>query len=269
MCKAIHVVFGDASMAMINNYLRSFELESECTVIRFRESFAEGSIYRLDTDEGVEKRYKWLKHLECNSLSVHIELFEPKNIIDIHKEIRDISCDSKVIVWHGNNCSDQIGLRYLCSVLCTDKLFEINFKKAFENHMMEGDWCSLSLAFCDINEVKKLHNTNTLMSKERRNQLTKEWKLLRKRTDKLRVLRDGEIFCVAEDYFDELIIENCTYDYQNAGNVIGIAMMESGQHIGDIFFRYRMKYLIENDIIDYKGDLRDMLMLEVKKKEIV
>lgn len=69
---------------------------------------------------------------------------------------------------------------------------------------------------------------------------------------------------VDESYYDNEILENCTFNFKMAARVIGATMGKSAQVVGDTYIDHRVRKLIENGRIEYRGRLKTMRDFEIR-----
>lgn len=84
------------------------------------------------------------------------------------------------------------------------------------------------------------------------------WRRLRGEAGLLRIVEQGALRTVSEDYFDPLLLDRCLRDWEKWSRVVGRAMidaMEEGHHIGDSFFIWRLRDLVERGRMECRGDL--------------
>jgi hypothetical protein len=84
------------------------------------------------------------------------------------------------------------------------------------------------------------------------------WRRLRGEGGMLRIVEQGALRTVAEDYFDHLLLKHCSGDWRKWSRVVGYAMidaMEQGHHTGDAFCLWRLRDLVERKRIECRGEL--------------
>ena len=112
--KIIHIAFGDSAYGSLKSVLQKSNEHQNEQIICINEDFSIGPIYKLETHEGMQQRKQWLKDLLIKtgpaSEQDYLDWIEAvlQNNVQVANEIPN---DSKVILWHGYNTSDEIGLR--------------------------------------------------------------------------------------------------------------------------------------------------------------
>ena len=107
---------------------------------------------------------------------------------------------------------------------------------------------------------------------QKRIQLQREWEELAQSKDVLRLWKDGRVTGVPEDYYDALILktidhlhaEQGTNDFIKTGEVIGTAMQDMDEMVGDFYLEYRIRHLLYNGALELKGIPRSMRHYGVK-----
>lgn len=94
--------------------------------------------------------------------------------------------------------------------------------------------------------------------------LINDWEKWSQTKDVLRVLLNGEIVAVSEDYYDMSILEKTQKEYQNASRVVGDVMGKSEQCIGDTYLAFRVYQLIQQGKLNYKGALDFLSKFEIR-----
>jgi hypothetical protein len=101
-----------------------------------------------------------------------------------------------------------------------------------------------------------------------------EWKQLSESRDVLRIWSNSEIKSVAEDYFDDYIIDTArklqvernNNDFIKAGRLIGTVLEHLNQLVGDFYLEYRLRHLIGSGVFLVEGPLEAMRSYSVRLK---
>lgn len=260
----IHIVFGDSAAGILKYFLGENETEFSGNLICFREDFAVGPICEIDTKDGFEKRMEWFKVVFQKT--GQIEWFEEysRGVRDSYERIGSILKGSKIVVWHGENASDQVGLRYVCSLLDENDMYEIEVSKAYTVSRGEHGYIPISLAEIAPEDIGGIISQVRKLESEKHSRLKAEWESLRESEENLRILSGEKIFEVNEEYYDDEILSSCTFNFKKAARVIGRTMGNSDQMIGDLYVDYRLRRLIEDKKVEYRGNLQSMRDFEVR-----
>lgn len=107
--------------------------------------------------------------------------------------------------------------------------------------------------------MKKINET-------RKSFYAEEWERLKKDQKLNRILKDDKVISAEEDYYDQSILNNCTSEYQNTARVVGETMGQQETTIGDYYLLYRVHVLINQNLLEWQGNLKAMRDLEIRKK---
>ncbi|MFJ8415504.1 DUF1835 domain-containing protein [Bacillus paramycoides] len=273
----IHIVFGDSACGNLKSaFSKSNEYKNE-QIICINEDFSVGPIYKLETNEGIQERKQWLKEVLTKTGSIldkdYIEWIETTLNKNSHISAK-VPTDSKVIIWHGENVSDEIGLRFVASLLQNKNIqFEEVNVTEYSRHI---EYKVPDLQNKEIPHVIKSLGTmppeltlDALQKKKNMSHLTIEslindWEKWSQTKDVLRILLNGELVAVSEDYYDMSILEKTQKEYQKASYVVGDVMGESDQCIGDTYLAFRVYQLIQQGKLNYQGELGFIRKFKIK-----
>jgi uncharacterized protein DUF1835/uncharacterized protein DUF3658 len=264
LSKFVHIVFGDSAAGTLNYFFQNNENEYNGKIINFREDASIGPIYEIDTEDGLKKRIEWFKkifkEISANDYFEDIE----KGFLNMYKSIKNIKRDSKIVIWHGENTGDQVGFRYLCSILKNRELYEVNVSESYIRDYNNNRYNPRTLAEYAPEEIYNVILTIKKLRKEKYNDLTNDWDVLRTSKEKLRILKNNEIIEVDENYYDNDILSHCTFNFNNAAKIVGITMGNSHHLVGDTYLDYRVRKLIDSGKLEYKGNFKNLRDFEIK-----
>lgn len=268
MKKIVHIVFGHSARGTLRYFFSSNENQLDGEVLGLMDDYSIGPIYQIDTEEGLGKRIEWiLKILSEVCFYDDYPVEAVQRDFKGYENIRNIPEDSKVVIWHGENTSDQTGLRFLMSILKNQELYEINVSESSIKNNYGHEYILVSLAQCSPESIHMLIPKIKKMETFKRSNLISEWEALRNTKDTLRILKSNSIMGVDESYYDDALLSNCTNEFKTAPRVIGAVMGESEQFVGDTYLDYRVRKLIENGCLEYRGILTAMRFFEIRLKE--
>lgn len=260
MSKFVHIVFGDCAVGTLKYFFQNNQNEFNGEIINFREEHSIGPIYEIDTEIGLRKRIEWFeKMIKEISVYDHFKNIE-KEFIDTYEIIKNIEPDSKIVIWYGENTANQVGLRYLNSLLRNKELYEVNVSESYNINRYKPR----AFGECAPEEIDHLILTMKKLEKEKCNRLMSDWEVLRTSKEKLRILKNDKIIGVDESYYDHEILSNCTFNFKKSVSVIGSTMGKSAQLVGDTYLDYRVRKLIESGKIEYRGKLENMRDFEIR-----
>lgn len=264
MSKFVHIVFGDSAAGTLNYFFQNNKNEFKGEIINFREDASIGPIYKIDTEDGLKKRIEWfkeiLKEIYVNNYFKDTE----KDFTDMYKNIKNIEQGSKIVIWHGENSIDQVGFRCLNFILRDKELYEVNVSESYIRDYNNNRYNPRALAEYAPEEIYNVILTIKKLEKEKCNKLINDWEVLRTSKEKLRILKNNEIIEVAENYYDNDILSHCTSNFNNAAKVVGITMGNSHHLVGDTYLDYRVRKLIQNRKLEYKGNFKNLRDFEIR-----
>ena len=266
MDKFIHIVFGDSAAGVLRHFLNKGESEFDGNIMNFRDDFSLGPLYEIDTEEGLKRRLEWFKRIF--EKTGELDWFEEaaRGIVDAYRKVILLGQGANIIVWHGENASNQAGLRYLSSVLDEKDMYELDVSKACRAVRGENEYIPRSLAEISPEEIGDIISHVKKVEMEKHAVLKDEWESLRKSLENLRILREEGIVGVNDEYYDDEILSSCTFNFKKAARVIGEAMGKSEQLIGDMYIDYRLRALIESKKIECRGTLKSMRDFDMRVK---
>jgi len=273
-----HICFGLSAYGTLRSVFRKQNLLQTESIICIEDDFAVGPLHQLETATGMNERIEWI-----HSFFERVEAISPEDLTTVKAYLlRNLSFPaqipdgSNVILWHGQNASDSIGIRYVVSMLRDKSLsFETIDITAFSVHCdykvrnIDGNEVSYVLKsvgalppklVMDAYQVKKNMPAPLVQS------LILEWETWSQSDRTLRVYKQGEVLEVSEDYYDASILEHASKEFQKATRVIGTVMGESDQCIGDMYLTYRVHELIKQGLLQYQGELMPLRRLEIRLK---
>lgn len=229
----LEVCFGDSCAGSLKTALRTSDLANLTHLLDLGKISGDLRLARRDFLDkcfyGLSKRMR--RKLE-------------KDFFDNIDRIINATKDGQTIrIWHADAASDECGLLLLASIL---KDYDC---KIVEVHVHD----TVSVAMLGCLEIADNCDAWTKpIAKDRLEQLDRQWQRLKAEDGELRILENGEIKTVEEDYFDDFILQ-CVPSQGTisrrtlVGNVLG----SSKHYLHDDFVDYRIEALIEkNEIID-------------------
>lgn len=262
-----HISFGDSAYENLKYAFQQRDAYKNEKVICMNEDFSIGPIYKLESTEGMQERKQWLREVLTTigpaSDTDYLEWIE--TTLNKNSQIsEEVPSDSKVILWHGENASDAIGLRFVVSLLqnkniqfeevnVTDYSHHIDYKvrDLLNNdipHVLRSLGEMPSELILDALQMKKE------MSQTQIQAFIQDWQELSQNKSVLRILLNGQITTVSEDYYDASILENTSNEYQRAVRIVGKVMGESDQRVGDTYLTFRVHQLIQQGKLNYQEE---------------
>ncbi|WP_377864672.1 DUF1835 domain-containing protein [Bacillus sp. R86525] len=266
-----HITFGDSAYGNLKYvFQKNNEYKNE-KVICINEDFSIGPIYKLESTKGIQERKQWLKEVlttigptsEIDYLDwIETTLKQNPQIVE------EIPSGSKVILWHGENVSDAIGLRFVLSLLQNKNIHfeEVNvtdFSHHIEYKVQDLQDKEIPYVLKSLREMPSELILEALQMKKELSQvqvhsLIQDWEKWSQTNGVLRIIEDGQITTVSEDYYDVSILENTSNEYQRVSRIVGEVMGKNEQRIGDTYLTFRVHQLIQQGKLNYQGDQAKM-----------
>ncbi|WIV21295.1 DUF3658 domain-containing protein [Paenibacillus polygoni] len=182
--------------------------------------------------------------------------------------VQQIPQHAQIVIWGGDSAYETIGSRYVQYLL-----------KEYKNEIMEINAVAICERKYNIPEqspyyrhtgeivpeklVEVFHVLERIypLTTEQRNKHEQEWLVYAESKQVLRFWNDGEVDTVEENVLDEYLLHTVS-KLQNRSNadgfikaarVVGEAMGYLEQYIGDAFFEYRLRSLINESKLEVSG----------------
>ncbi|WMX55389.1 DUF1835 domain-containing protein [Peribacillus sp. R9-11] len=273
----VHICFGDSAYGSLKNIFQKSNEHQNQQIICINEDFSIGPIYKLESIEGLHERKQWLKEVLTKtgptSDTDYLDWIE--TILKSNSRIAiEVPSNSRVILWHGDNTSDEIGLRFVLFLLQNKHIqFEEVDVTEYSHHIeykvrdlqdKEISYVIRSLGEMPPKLISDALQMKKSMSHIKIKDLISDWKKWSQTKDVLRILLDGKLVAVSEDYYDGSILKNISNEYQSAARVVGEVMGESNQCIGDTYLAFRIYQLIQQQKLSYQGNLGSLGKLKIR-----
>ncbi len=255
--KNIHIVNGNSAAGALKFVLKKDIKHSTNIVYCFNDFLSIGPLFQIKSKIGQQKRKTYL-----SKLIYKIDSDYPSNEIinDISKFINfNFSDYDNITVWHGNNAPEMILKLLCCKIIENKNLYEVDISK-----LQTEERIPRAVGECTSENIKFLLNSSNKISQEDYIKSNEKWNQISSSKSKLRRYDFGNIENVPENFYDQLIIEQCTNEFTLALKIVGIVLGKSDQLIGYTFLTYRLLYLIEANSLKYYGDLNNIKTLLVK-----
>lgn len=159
--------------------------------------------------------------------------------------IKAAKLDKEIRIWYANNSSDKCGLYHLIHALqgvdCKIFVVEMPSNIGFRDPSWEKAWGE-----ADPKDFSACLHLAREISCEERDAMSQKWQRLEEENAMLRVMIDGEITSVPEDYLDDIILSNAPdgVDFK-AGNMVGYTLGRSAHYITCGYAEWRTEELIK------------------------
>ncbi|MGG7163278.1 DUF1835 domain-containing protein [Clostridium ihumii] len=265
MNKIIHICFSQSSRGSLKYAINKKIIEGE-KVISLYDNISEGPIeHYID----VEKRINWFKETIIKDEYYYEDINElRKNYIEFENEISKIKDNDIIYFWHGQNAIEICGLMYTLELL-NDKwknvyLINVSDRPIEVKYGIYIPRCTSEIMPEKFGEYIKI---NRNIDEDRYVKLSTQWKSLKKENSNLRILKEGKVENVNEDYFDTFILKYTPKEFKKSARIIGEVLGNSEILISDVYIFWRVKELIKMGMISYRGNFDIMREMEISITE--
>lgn len=263
--KAIHLVSSNSARGSLEYYFKLNFPDDSIRIHCIYNNLTTGPLNDLISSSDYEEYISYWKTIDNICMPEGMEKDEDDfQFPDLTTEFSiDFPKDSPLVIWHGNESGEQLMLYRYCHLLKDRDLYEINLNNWPMNP--SSNYKTNCLATRNPEDMNGILDLITKIDHDNKTFYAQEWERLKKDQQLNRILQDGKIVSVKEDYYDESILENCTSEYKNAARVIGETMGQQESSIGDHYLFYRVHVLINQKVLEYQGNLTAMRYFEIRK----
>ena len=275
--RAAHIVFGDSASGSLRMVLKDMKLQDSEEVIQFSDLFSIGPIWRLHEEIGLINRAEWLRnHIILDE--EYIDRYQGNFTQTILKS-QSIAPNIPIYIWAGDNSHEQTALRFVLYLL-REQTNPIIFMKTTASYKKIFDRTNIEHYPLHTGEIipeklRMIYEENRMahsLSSMERKRFEAEWGEISAEQEILRIWEKGEIRHVDEDYYDYDIIdiarrlhnEQPVKGFLKSARVIGEAIGNLNQYIGDLYIEYRVRHLIMNGVFEIQGIPKAMRFYSVK-----
>lgn len=276
----IHILFGLSGAGSLKMALKAMRVHKIEQIIAFGDIFSIGPVRMLHEKAGQDVRFQWMKNVmndEDGDFQDYQQWFY--NTVN---QIHSIPVNVPITIWVADNSHEQTGLRYVLYLLRdkTNKIKVINTTKAHAVHFNRPDIQYTVLKTGEISPEKLQviyeKGQSKSLSVHERKELEEEWLALADTKETLRIWRNEKIKGVKEDYYDQYMInmakklqiererEQEPEKFMKSARLIGEVIGHLDQYMGDAFFEYRLRKLIEKGVFEMEGNLKAMRYYSVR-----
>ena len=271
----IHIVNGESAAAALKYAFR----ETGDQFIPLPVDFSVGPITAIHLKSGVSVRAEWeassfhpLNNRSDKALSIYQRSL---------KELKDVPNGAQLTIWTCENASEQIGLRIAC-LLLSGKQVELSLVNTHLalNEYLRNQELQQNIRHSGECNAKQLTYFYTYSSRpipiDLRTAYEEEGKNLLQSISQTRSWKNGEILEESETRDDafimncikEQVAESVGNEYVDAIRVIGEAVGLTEQPFSDSWIDYRIRSLIQNGQVAFKGDLQSMRSYKEKLQSV-
>ena len=255
----IHICFSESADRCIRYATKKGLIEGS-KVVFLLDDLSNGPI---DDFSNANKRIDWCKKAFPENDYCMVDAIRD-NYEYLYKEVSSIS-DQSIYIWYAENGKETSGLLYLLSLLKDkiESIFTINVsEKIYEGNTI--------IEFSSVGDItpERLEwfvRKRQKISIEWYSAQMDLWTRLQKENADLRVVKDKQITSVEVSYFDEMIFTYTSKWFSKCARTVGECIVRNDSYISDIFLFWRILELIKSGRIEYKGNLRIMRDIEIRK----
>jgi hypothetical protein len=278
-----HILFGDSPAGSLKYALKKMGLSKREKVISFWDMFSVGPVWRLHEKAGQEARFDFMQKVMTSEYDDFQDY--QKKFYETINQINSIPEDVPITIWVAENSHEQTGLRYVLYILKNkiNDIKVINSTKMVAEKYNRPDLKYIALKTGEIIPEKlgviyKESKALASLSQHERKALEEEWAGLADTDETLRIWRNEMVLDVEEDYYDQYIInmaKKLQIDRERvkepeafikSARLIGEVIGHLDQYMGDTFFEYRLRKLIEKGVFEMEGNLKAMRYYSVRLK---
>jgi len=164
-----------------------------------------------------------------------------------------------ITIWHSFAISDTIFLRMACARL---RGFDCRLDSV---NTSEGSWHGVGTS--NAKQLAAHYRQRVALSSDDRIGLADAFDEIVGRNDLLRVYNGEDIVSASSGYFDAYVLSFATRDWQPAVRIIGNCLgrrEDNRMMIGDAFFEWRLRTLMQAGRLEAQGDLSYMRGYQVR-----
>lgn len=254
MNKIINICFSESAGGSFKHAISTEVLQGNQKVIAFFDDLSQGSI---KGGLNIKERINWYDILKAEDTIKNFANYDvdelKENYNEFHDEISKIDSSDILHLWYGSS-------RELCGMLYTlellkDRKLDIYIINVKETVIKRNDIALQVRTTGEIipENIEKYVDPKRRLNSNEYKQLLNIWEELKKNNSILRVLKDGRVKSVDENYFDIDILKYTPKEFRNPVRTVGDVLGKSEDRISDEYILWRIKELIKAGKIEYSG----------------
>ncbi|AWI05274.1 DUF3658 domain-containing protein [Clostridium drakei] len=267
MNKIINICFSESAGGSFKYAINTKILQGNQEVIIFVDDLSQGSI----KDEiNIDKRINWdntfTRENQLRS-AVEYDIDDLKeNYSTFYNEISKVDHSDILYLCYGSS-REFCGMLYALEVLKDRNLdiYLINVKDTVIKRK-EIEFKARSVGEIIPENIEKYAAAKRKLNLNEYRKLLDKWELLKKDNSILRVIKDGKLESVDENYFDIDILKYTPKEFRNPIRTIGDVLGKSEERISDEYIFWRIKELIKTGKIEHNGKF-GIIGMEIKITE--
>ncbi|WPC39259.1 DUF1835 domain-containing protein [Clostridium sp. JS66] len=267
MNRIINMCFSESAEGSFKHAISTKILKGNQEIIFFLDDLSQGSI----KDEiNIEERTNWYNTFTReNQLRpvVDYDIDDLKeNYSTFHNEISKADHSDILYLWYGSS-REFCGMLYALELLKDRNLdiYLINVKDTVIKHK-KIEFKARSTGEIIPEDIEKYVAAKKNLNLNEYRELLDKWELLKKDNFILRVIKNGNLESVDENYFDIDILKYTPKEFINPIRTIGEVLGKSEERISDEYIFWRIKELIKTGKIEHNGKF-GVIGMEIKITE--
>lgn len=265
----LHIVFGQSSAANLKAAME-MDPQLEGEILSFEDDLAVGPLFILDTPEGRSARKEWWNTVQDVTVAPPAEGETEAPPADPLRELKARLREEEELeiwIWAGQNATDVCGYYWLISQLdrFSGRIHLIYLNNLPFLNEKNGVFYPTHLSQIlpkEFLKAKKLAREVSLAEFELDGD---EWRRLMNENAGIRILEGGKkLRGEPSAFFDKELLQQAAKDFQKAHKVIGQVVGKFKYPVMDQFLNWRLKELIRDEKLEYKGELKTMRDYEIK-----
>nr|WP_306813049.1 DUF1835 domain-containing protein [Paenibacillus soyae] len=281
-CSHVHVVIGDSFAGSMKHALEELGWSERHKLIVLRDPYAIGPLAGIDSPQGRQARYEWLRDHIAEADEAYASLEEEYE--ELLRSIQRIPDHAEVVVWTGGNAFEQAGMRHAVYLLGgkgnTVSLYnttEIGEKLDSDARVRRSFRSSGELSSKTLQKaLTRMSPSDCLLLPSGRARLAEEWKALSEKAAALRIWSEGMVLEVPADYYDDYLLETLdgitppagSDGFIRAARLIGQAFGHCEQVTNDSYLEYRVRELVYAGKLEIKGVPAAMRFYSVRRRSV-
>jgi uncharacterized protein DUF3658/uncharacterized protein DUF1835 len=237
----IHLVLGDTAAGVLHEAMAG-GAPARGEILRFRDIYCLGPLRHLGTPAGPASRAAYWAQLITDSPPPLAEFEEEEAR---YAQACERAASRPLLLWVGAHSSSQLWLQRLCAVLPAQPMDLRLIDAAAAGRR--------TLSQFEPQEVAGLLPRARLLDRAEIARLAQDWKDNAARPSGVRRWSEGRVSHHGDDFYDHLLLAQCDEDWQPAEQVVGGALWECDEYLGDLFFAWRLRRLAQTGRLLWHG----------------
>ena len=261
MNRPLHVVFGPTAKCALE---ASFEFDERYKgeVIAFADELSIGPLEDLVTVNGIARRKEWWESIMTKAEAGYRKDFVEQDV----KRYDDLRTQAKthdLCIWLGKDVTSLLGFMRLMNELknISKEIWMMDYPHEMYKYPV-GEGLFLNIDILNPNQIPGLKQYIRKLRKDDREAAIEDWQRNSLNTSRLRVRSVGVVVeHVDENFYDRLLLKNCTQEFQKTAFVIGssyLDFLETGQYVNDAYLNWRLKELVKSGKLKAEGVLEEI-----------